>query len=180
MKKVLLSLIITAFFGILFYYLLSSVSPWNREKVFEYLEKFEITHGEDFDKFINDTLEAGLILDYLDLKNVIIIFITGAATFTGLFASLHLLIDKLFFKKFFEEPNVVNAIRRGIWFPVLFLIFTLVKLIGGFTSINIIFLIVSIIVIIYVEISFTRSGKVSEDMPDGRQVQGGTKADSSV
>jgi hypothetical protein len=156
MRKVLASIIIGLFLGVLFAYLVGNLSPWNETAVFSYLEKYDISKGVEFEQFIDESIRAGLIFDFLNIGNIVILALIGSSAFISFFCTVHMVIDKLFFKKFWQEPDHGIAIRRGSWIPIIFIIFSGIRLFGGFTSINLAFIAFAVIVILYVEISFTR------------------------
>jgi hypothetical protein len=52
----------------------------------------------------------------VDIKNILIVSIVLLVTIASFFSFFHLLIDKLFFRKFYESPRLFPAIRRGVLF----------------------------------------------------------------
>ena len=68
----------------------------------------------------------GIVWEFLDVRILISWIFILAGFVISLFTSIHLFIDKLFFRKFFESPNIRPAIRRGIM--VYFLLFAIVGL----------------------------------------------------
>lgn len=83
----------------------------------------------------------------IDIQNLIIIsglFVICVAFF---FAFLHLLIDKLFFRKFYEKPGVFPAIRRGMLLGI-FLAGLAWLRIFNFDEVHIVLLIFSLILLI--------------------------------
>ncbi len=154
MKKVLISLTIGVFSIVLFLYLVDTLSPWNEVILREYIEKFSIDSGTEFNEFIDDSINAGIIFDYLNLKNVFILFGFGFTAAVSFLASLHMFVDKLFFKKFYEDPNTTTAIRRSIWVPLLFSIITVVRLVTAFNLFYLVILGSIVLLIILIEVAF--------------------------
>lgn len=55
----------------------------------------------------------------LDITNFSIVTIVFLALVASIFTVFHLIIDKLFFRKFYEEPKIFVAVRRGILLGIL-------------------------------------------------------------
>lgn len=51
--------------------------------------------------------------DMLDVKNLAIVSAIFVLAVTSIFAFFHLIIDKLFFRRFYEKPRIDLAVRRG-------------------------------------------------------------------
>lgn len=96
-----------------------NISPFKTAKISELIEEKQI--GEDQEDKLNNEVrklfEQGLILDYLS-PNVFLGFTIFLTSFSCFFLSIHLLIDKLFFKKFFEKASYFDGVRRGILFSI--------------------------------------------------------------
>lgn len=114
MKHVLLTLATTIFFVFLFWTTTKSLSPWNLDEVEKAKQQFSLETAEQFDAFVEDSIDLGLITQLLNLNNIAIwLVLLGAAVVSG-FMSVHLFIDKLFYKRFFEPPDLWLALRRGV------------------------------------------------------------------
>jgi len=115
MKKPIILGIIAAFFIVIFVYATTTLSPWDKDKFSEFAVQYDIKSQEQLLVNFDSIVDSGLILKLLNTRNILIwAVLYGLALVLG-FASLHSFIDKLFFKKFFEEPNLVNAFRRGFF-----------------------------------------------------------------
>ncbi len=100
----------------IFLYSKNSTDIINWNKLNQVLEKQEITTQKDTQKLIIDYFRRGLISQYLNQNYV---FLIGSGIFliiSGIFGAIHILIDKLLFKKFFELPNIFQALRRSFLF----------------------------------------------------------------
>ncbi|HLD03142.1 MAG TPA: hypothetical protein VJC17_00015 [Candidatus Dojkabacteria bacterium] len=131
MKKPIILGIIAAFFTVIFVYATTTLSPWDKDKFSEFSVQYDIKSQDqllvNFDSIVN----SGLVLKLLHTRNVLIwAVLFGLALVLG-FASVHSFIDKLFFRKFFEEPSLVKAFRRGIFIFLAFLGVVFLRLIGG-------------------------------------------------
>ena len=111
--QILYSLIISVFFGGLFYYLTNNVLiPYDSEGM-------------------------------LDVNNLTIVSSILILTVTSFFTFLHLLVDKLFFRKFYENPRIFLAIRRGVLLGILLVSLAWIR-IFDFWQWNIILLVASL------------------------------------
>lgn len=102
----------------------------------------------------------------IDIQNLIIIsglFVLCVAFFLAFF---HLLIDKLFFRKFYERPSVFPAIRRGMLLGV-FLAGLAWLRIFNFDEVHIVLLIFSLMLLI--EGLFLSFKKGMEEVKESRE-----------
>jgi Ca2+/Na+ antiporter len=114
MKPVFLTLATTIFFIFLFWTTTKTLTPWNLEEVEKAKIQFSLETAEQFDAFVEDSIQLGLITQLLNLNNIVIwLALLGAGVISG-FMSVHLFIDKMFFKRFFEPPDLWLAARRGV------------------------------------------------------------------
>ncbi|MEI7578636.1 MAG: hypothetical protein WCJ58_01195 [bacterium] len=119
MKKALLTLIIAIFFTVLMVYLTNALSPWNTSRVENLISQKNLLANAEFSTVINDLIKKGLIWQVIDWKNFFVWIGVCGCTFVCYFSAIHLFIDKLFFKKFHENPDLFTAGRRGV---IIFLI----------------------------------------------------------
>jgi hypothetical protein len=113
MKKSLISFSLAILFMGILYYLSIYFSPFDQEEIQKNIEIYRIESNEEFEEYIYELLDYGLIVTVLDTQNVSLwLFIFGCMV-VNIIASLHLFIDKLFYKKFFEDPSLFDAYRRG-------------------------------------------------------------------
>lgn len=132
LKKVFILTTIGLVLLALSYYLMQSFSPFKQEKLEELIESKEIEEEdiETLNSEINIIIKDGFILDYLS-SNAYLTFGLILASVLCLFSSLHLTIDKLFFKKFYEVPSLFDAVRRGIWISLSLGLMFYLKLFGS-------------------------------------------------
>lgn len=110
---ILYSLIVSAFFGGLLYYLIDvALLPYTNDNV-------------------------------VDVKNLIIVGIVFICAFSSFFSFFHMLVDKLFFRKFYQKPRLVLALRRGIILALIVVGFAWMR-IFDFWQVHIILLAVSL------------------------------------
>jgi hypothetical protein len=82
-------------------------------------------------------IHNGLVWDILDMPKFfawVAIISLAVGTFVTF---LHLLIDKLFFRRFFENPHLFPAIRRGAWCSLIIVGIIFLRLVDGFYWYNI-------------------------------------------
>lgn len=128
-------------------FLIRTQTPWDKEGLNTELEAQEIESNEETIEYINETIELGLIWDYINLKSFVIVSLSIGLAVGCIFASIHTFIDKLFFKKFYEETEWLIAFRRGIELSLILLSFVILRLMSGltiFTAIPIVFIIILI------------------------------------
>jgi len=115
MKQVFIFLAVGLFFSFLTIFVVNSFSPFDDHKVQELISSSEIlsNNPEKLDEEISFIVAQGLILDYLS-TNAYLAFLLVAAALTSFIASIHLLIDKVFFKSIWESPSLLNAVRRSL------------------------------------------------------------------
>lgn len=99
----------------LFY--IRSHSPFDIDKLQTYAVENEIAEddNESLLFLIRDLKEEGRITEYLSTSAYAGFGIVVAALMF-FFSCIHLAIDKLFFKEFYENPSVYLAVRRTIFF----------------------------------------------------------------
>lgn len=73
--------------------------------------------GPDDGKLLNEEIRSlidrGLIINYLS-SNAYLLAISLLASVMCFFVCIHLFIDKLFFKNFYENASIFIAMRRGL------------------------------------------------------------------
>lgn len=86
----------------------------------------------------------------LSIKNLGVVSFISVIFIALLFSLFHLVFDKLFFKKFFEKPNLFNAIRRGTLIGVFLIALCWLKIFDFFYAhiIAILFLIIVLVEIL--------------------------------
>lgn len=103
------------FFGGLSYYFVTSVSPFDLDKMQELAEEnlIEKEEWEQLDYQIEYLIERDIILEYFS-PDAYVGLVSIALTIVFSFSAIHVVLDKLLFKKFFEKPSIFNALRRGV------------------------------------------------------------------
>ncbi len=93
------------------------------------LEQREIETQTQATALLLELYRRGLLTSYLDFRSVLAVGAGIGAVVTGTVGAAHLLIDKLFFRKFYMPPNYRLALRRALfWAAVLLLIYGLAVL----------------------------------------------------
>jgi hypothetical protein len=120
MRRAFIALFLGLIFGLSAFYFLSNSSPFDLDKVKEVGKYYQIQEDADFASKLDYFISNGLIWQVLDKKTFFTALFLGGATISSILAALHLFLDKLFFRKFHEEPRLVPAIRRSL-LPVIFI-----------------------------------------------------------
>ena len=128
-------LIFFFFLGVLIYIGLFQ-NPFNQTKLLEFATNKGISTDNAILNAVPYFIDTGLIWDVLEIR----IFIAAVVAFFGaivfLVAGIHLLIDKLFLRKFFEEPAMFSAFRRGFLISMVIIFPIFFRLINGFVWYN--------------------------------------------
>lgn len=114
-RKVLIFFCISLFCAFLAYYLVTRYSPFDLQKVQQLIEQKQIEEGDI--AMLNQEFETlkseGLLINYISpiALGAFLLLVGGVVSAVLAF---HLTIEKLFFRKFFEEPNFKVALRRAL------------------------------------------------------------------
>lgn len=115
MKRVVILLALGIFLLFVARYLFTNFSPFNLAQLQHLIEANNIKPGEWdlLNSSVQTLIDKNQILNYLSNNAYIAsaIFIGGILC---IFIGLHLVIDKFFFKNFYEKASVFDAVRRGI------------------------------------------------------------------
>lgn len=100
-------------------YLFQTLPPFDLSKINTLIveNKIEIDQETTLQSTIQELVASGEIINYFS-TNLIIgagIFFTGIFF---LFTAIHLSVDKLFFRKYYESPSVFSASRRAFLFCI--------------------------------------------------------------
>lgn len=114
MKNVLVFAILGGFFSLVLFYIFKEFSPFELSKLEELIKINSLAPGEwdKLNQLLKEQFDKGLIFQYLSSTAYFAFGIALAAIFS-FFAAIHLFIDKLFFRSFYEKPSLFDAIRRA-------------------------------------------------------------------
>ncbi len=116
MRQFIVFLVVGIFFGIFSRYILTSpdISPLNLEMVQQLITDKGIgpDDSKQLDVEIQNLIDKGIIINYLSTNAYLMAF-SILATIFCFFVCIHLFVDKLFFKNFYENASLYVAIRRG-------------------------------------------------------------------
>ncbi|MBP9759066.1 hypothetical protein KBD45_05205 [Candidatus Dojkabacteria bacterium] len=95
----------------------------------EFLQgNYGIDNNEAFATFFDEMKSQGLILEMVNKQNAEIVGGVAFLNLLTLLTTIHLLIDKLFFKTISEAPSTGNAIRRSLLLSLIVGTFIILKL----------------------------------------------------
>lgn len=111
-------------------YLLWTSTPFNTEAITTLIKGESVTSDAQLNDLLSELIAKGIIWDYLNLTNLLLI---GSVLFVGIacvFSFLHLVAARLFWLKFYQQPRLIEAIRRGIEFSLFITVLILMRLYG--------------------------------------------------
>ncbi len=126
-------LILALLFGYLTNYIWHTQTPFQKDRLTQDFLIEEIVTNEQAILFIQENVELGTIYHYLNIKNLIVLFVFASLSLGSFIIFTHTLIDKLFFKKYYEEANMKIALRRAVMLIALVGILAVLRLIAGLT-----------------------------------------------
>jgi hypothetical protein len=121
MRHVLILFILGIFLSLIGIYISTNISPFYEERIIEYAKGAGYLTDNELVDGIDLLIKRGLIFRMLDSKNMIAFILVWSSAFVCFFTGLHLSIDKILFKKFYESPNISQAYRRGIFIAIIFI-----------------------------------------------------------
>jgi len=117
MKQFVIFLVIGIFFALFSKYIVSSpdIPPLNMDMVQQIITDKGIgpDDAKKLDEEIQNLIDRGLIINYLSTNAYLLAF-SILASILCFFVCIHLFVDKLFFKNFYERASLFIAIRRGL------------------------------------------------------------------
>lgn len=115
MKRFVILVALGSFLLVIARYFYLNFSPLNLDKIQSLIVDSNIRPGdwESLDGTIINLINSHRILDFLS-PNAFIGFFTALVGGVLIFIAIHLLIDKFFFKNYFEKASVFDATRRGV------------------------------------------------------------------
>ena len=103
----------------LFYYTINylEVIDWSNYLIYLEGKGIESQHGSVIE--LRNLFRRGELWNYLNSQNMYFLLTSIFMIFSGFIGFFHIVIDKFFFKKFYENPHYVRAIRRSILWGLL-------------------------------------------------------------
>ncbi len=95
-------------------YSLSSLSIIDWEVFGPLIEQQSITTNSEVIALIGGLYSKGFLDKYLNQEALTAFLVSLGFIFVGIIGTFHLTIDKLFFKKFYEKPDQLKALRRAL------------------------------------------------------------------
>lgn len=152
MKRVSISFFTLLFLIGLVLYVTYYQNPFQKDMVMQLAENQDLYTDAEILSKIPEYIENGLIWQLLDQEKFFAWLTVASLVVVNLITFIHLLIDKLFFCKFFEIPKFIPALRRGLWVGMALAGFVLLRLLDGFywynaASIVLLFVCIEILVV---------------------------------
>lgn len=152
MKKVIIFFLIGVFLFIVAKYFYENSSPFNLTEIQTVVEDNKVKSGDwdGLNTAILELVKTGRIIKYLApdayIEGVII-----AASIFCIFVSIHLVIDKIFFKDFYETASLSDAFRRGLLLSLTLYVLVYLKL----YSVEVYILLLMPIFVLLLEVIYT-------------------------
>lgn len=166
MRRVGLYLILGIIFALISFFLLQELSPFNPLKIEELIQSEEIEEG-DFIRLnneIDNLIDRGLIVSYLS-ENAYIVFFCIILSILFLFISIHLIIDKLFFKNFYENASHFDAVRRALLLGISIGLLVFAKLSNAEIYVFLLLVIIPLLIEIVFKMYFQRELPLPKELP---------------
>lgn len=132
MRKSLISLLIAIFFSVLLVFVSYNYSPFEDSGLENIIQRYGITEVDEFREVVSRSVALGVVWEFLNFRVVIAWSVALAGVVISFVVFLHLTIDKLFFKQFFEQPDLLTALRRGVLLFFVVYMFLGLHLLGAF------------------------------------------------
>jgi len=145
-------------------YISVNTSPLNYDSVIKVAQTDNILTNENFINNFNNYINNGFIWDFINVRNFLSWLSVWSLGFVCLFCFFHLLIDKLFFKKFYEEPNIFNAVRRGLFLGLTLVGIVFLRFINGLVWYNVLSIVILFICMEIVFLSIFRKKKPKSNL----------------
>lgn len=126
MRRSLISLLITIFFSVLLTFVSYNYSPFEASGLENIIQRYGITEESEFREVVKKSVGLGVVWEFLNVGIVAAWSFALAGLVISFVVFLHLTVDKLFFKQFFEQPDLMPALRRGVL--IFFVVYTLLCL----------------------------------------------------
>ncbi len=159
MRKYFLLFALAIFLSLMATIMIFLLNPFNEEAVLELARAENIRAVEEMRVVLREVLQQGLIWDYLNLRNVIVVSVLIGGALVSAFAFLHLVFERIFLRRFFEKVSLIVAIRRGVVLSVTLVGLVLLNLIGTEWFISLAF----VVAMIGIELIITR---ITEKPPE--------------
>lgn len=128
MRKYLIFLVVSLFLAAMTVYLVSVTNPLEETAQRLLITSQKVTDDPAFIEALQQLKSQGLLIQYLNWRSILPVFITAAGAGVSLFIFVHMILDKLFWKKFYEQPSVLIALRRGVMLLLAFVFYLFCQL----------------------------------------------------
>lgn len=91
-------------------------------------ETYGIDNNEEFSEFFSEMKSQGLLLEVVNRQNLEILSLVAFANLFTLLTTIHLLVDKLFFKTVAQSPSIRTAVRRAFLLTIIIVGFIALRL----------------------------------------------------
>ena len=152
MKRGILSLLISIFFFLLLGFISYYYSPFEKGGIEKLVDRYGVTEETEFKEIVKKSINLGIAWEFINIRNMSAWILALAGSVISLFVSIHLGIDKFFFKEYYQQPDFKTALRRGIMLFFIVFTFMTLHLLGAFVWYTVA---ISTILLILIEVGFT-------------------------
>lgn len=115
MRRIGIAFVISLFLLGVTGYLAVTLNPLSETAINTLVQTEGIKSQAELSTHLQVLIQKGVIWDYLNWKNILILIVVGIGAVTTTIAWTHMVFHKLFWAKFYEQPAIVIAVRRGIF-----------------------------------------------------------------
>jgi hypothetical protein len=153
---------------LLFSYTLNSRDLINWDLLQERLERSEIETQSETVELVRDLYDRGVLVQYLEVESLVVMAIAIYFIVFGGISSVHITVDKFFFKKFYQSPDILTAVRRGLLWGGLALVYfyLLVNNLLQISLLAIALVVVALLEILFSSMQRNRSAKQLTEQSD--------------
>lgn len=113
MKHAFIVFLVGIFLIIIGVNITQKVLPFSEDEMIAFAEEKGFLTDNELINGLDELIDRGLIFRMIDSKSLTAFLLVWSSAIICIFASIHLAIDKFFFKQFYQPPNAFMAYRRG-------------------------------------------------------------------
>ena len=130
--------------------------------VYIYLLIISIFSSSVWFYLVNYVLLPKDIEGQLEMNNLIAVTIISIIAIASIFSFFHVIVDKLFFRKFYEKPRVLLAYQRGFAFSTFLISLGWLKILD-FWMLHVVLLVIALFVLLIVLLETFRKGSPEKE-----------------
>lgn len=120
MRKYLILTALIIFWSGMSLVFVSSLNPLDTGQIDLLIQSEDIDSKAELSDNIQELVDDGLILEYINVRNVLLVFIAVIQVILFSTALIHMVIERLLVRKFYEGVSLLTALRRGSLIATIF------------------------------------------------------------